>query len=140
MLQWSSSILGVTNQWGIYFNTIEKAWIHFLQTLWVLYLSRHYLKIKGLITSRGRRYRWVFWSCPQIVVAKSFSGAKYHIKIGYEQKKFLCSFFMVSRANCSDLAIGPKNLGEKYFFRITKCYISLEPEIYEEFNWERYFT
>ena len=85
--------------------------------------------------SKGRRYRWVSWLCPQIVVAKKFSGAKYHINTEYEQKVFLL-ILMVSRAKISpDLGFGPK-----HFFRIAKWYISLEPEIYEEFHYECYFT
>ena len=48
---------------------------------------------------------------------------------------------MVSGAKIhQDLGTGPKTFQEKYFFRIAKCYISLEPEIYEEFHCECYFT
>ena len=90
---------------------------------------------------RGRRYRWVFGAYPQITVAKSFSGIKCHINIEYEQKNFFCSFLMVSSVKiCPCLVTGPKNLGKKYFSKIAKCYTSLEPEMSDEFHYERYFT
>ena len=83
-----------------------------------------------------------FGACPQIMVAKSFSGVKYHINIEYKGKNFFL-ILTVSRAKtCPDLGIRPKNLGKKknfFFFRIAKCYMSLEPETYEEFHFGYYF-
>ena len=82
-----------------------------------------------------------FGACPQIMVAKSSSGVKYHINIEYKGKNFFL-ILTVSRAKmCPDLGIRPKNLGKKkfFFFRIAKCYMSLEPETYEEFHFGYYF-
>ena len=57
-----------------------------------------------------------FGACPQIMVAKSFSGVKYHINIEYKGKNFFL-ILTVSRAKtCPDLGIRPKNLGKKNYF------------------------